>query len=281
MRFDILTIFPEALEGLFSVGVIGQARETGLIAIHLHDLRDYTDDPHRVVDDRPYGGGPGMVMKIEPFVRAMEAIRPQSGASVRTVLLSSQGRLFRQSDAKRWASLDGLILLCGRYEGVDERIVEFVDEEISIGDYVLTGGEAAAAVAVEATARMTPGVVGRFDSVESDSFYRESTRLGAPQYTRPPVFRGHEVPEILQSGDHARIEAYREAEAWRKTARVRPDLLGLNPEPSSEGTPEQPAPPQPEQQSEGLPEQSDAGTPEQPSEALAEQPNVEGMKRNG
>jgi len=213
---------------LFSVGVLGQAVEAGQIEIHVHDLRDFTDDPHRVVDDRPYGGGAGMVMKVEPFVRGIEAIRPECGPSTRTVLLSSQGRLFRQSDAHRWSALDGLILLCGRYEGVDERIVHFVDEEVSIGDYVLTGGEAAAAVVVEATARMTPGVVGRFDSVESDSFYDERKRLGAPQYTRPPVFRGHEVPEILQSGDHAKIEAYREAEAWKKTARNRPDLLGLD-----------------------------------------------------
>ncbi len=228
MRFDVLTIFPESLRGLFSVGVLGQAVEAGQIEIHVHDLRDFTDDPHRVVDDRPYGGAAGMVMKVEPFVRGIEAIRPECGPSTRTVLLSSQGRLFRQSDAHRWSALDGLILLCGRYEGVDERIVHFVDEEVSIGDYVLTGGEAAAAVVVEATARMTPGVVGRFDSVESDSFYDERKRLGAPQYTRPPVFRGHEVPEILQSGDHAKIEAYREAEAWKKTARNRPDLLGLD-----------------------------------------------------
>ncbi len=228
MRFDVLTIFPKALRGLFSVGVLGQAIEAGQIEIHVHDLRDFTDDPHRVVDDRPYGGGAGMVMKVEPFVRGIEAIRPACGPNTLTILLSSQGRLFRQSDAHRWSSLDGLILLCGRYEGIDERIVHFVDEEISIGDYVLTGGEAAAAVVVEATARMTPGVVGRFDSIESDSFYDECKRLGAPQYTRPPVYRGYEVPEILQSGDHAKIEAYREAEAWKKTTRNRPDLLGLD-----------------------------------------------------
>ncbi len=234
MRFDILTIFPESLDGLLSVGVIGQARQAGQTEIHIHDLRGFTDDPHRIVDDRPYGGGAGMVMKVEPFVRGIESIRRVCAPNTRTVLLSSQGRLFRQRDAQRWASLDGLILLCGRYEGVDERILQFVDEEVSIGDYVLTGGEAAAAVLVEATARMTPGVVGRFDSIESDSFYGEEKRLGAPQYTRPPVFRGHAVPEILQSGDHAKIEVYREAEAWRKTARNRPDLLGLDLEERSE-----------------------------------------------
>ena len=234
MRFDIVTIFPESLDGLLSVGVIGQAREAGQLRLHVHDLRDFTDDPHRIVDDRPYGGGAGMVMKVEPFVRAIEAIRSECDGETRTVLLSSQGRLFRQRDAKQWAAADGLILLCGRYEGIDERILEFVDDELSIGDYVLTGGEAAAAVVVEATARMTPGVVGKFDSVESDSFFDAGERLGTPQYTRPPVFRGLAVPEILQSGDHARIEAYREAEAWKKTARNRPDLLGLNVEGMSE-----------------------------------------------
>ncbi len=228
MRFDILTIFPESLPGLLSVGIIGQAQEAGQIEVHIHDLRDFTDDPHRAVDDRPYGGGAGMVMKVEPFVRGIEAIRPECGPNTRTVLLSPQGRLLRQRDAQRWAALDGLILLCGRYEGIDERILHFVDEEISIGDYVLTGGETAAAIVVEATARMTPGVVGRFDSIESDSFYDEEKRLGAPQYTRPPVFRGLAVPEVLQAGDHARIKAYREAEAWKKTARNRPDLLGLD-----------------------------------------------------
>ena len=228
MRFDILTIFPESLHGFLSVGIIGQAREAGQIEIHIHDLRHFADDPHRVVDDRPYGGGAGMVMKVEPFVRGIEAVRPGCGPSTKTILLSSQGRLFRQCDAQRWAALDGLILLCGRYEGIDERVVRFVDEEISIGDYVLCGGETAAAVLVEATARMTPGVVGRFDSIESDSFYDEGRRLGAPQYTRPSVFRGLPVPEVLQSGNHAKIEAYREAEAWKKTARNRPDLLGLD-----------------------------------------------------
>ena len=228
MRFDILTIFPESLHGFLSVGVIGQAREAGQIEIHIHDLRHFADDPHRDVDDRPYGGGAGMVMKVEPFVRGIEAVRPGCGPSTKTILLSSQGRLFRQCDAQRWAALDGLILLCGRYEGIDERVVRFVDEEISIGDYVLCGGETAAAVLVEATARMTPGVVGRFDSIESDSFYDEGRRLGAPQYTRPSVFRGLSVPEVLQSGNHAKIEEYREAEAWKKTAKNRPDLLGLD-----------------------------------------------------
>lgn len=229
MRFDVLTIFPQALEGFFSVGVIGQACAAGQLEIVLHDLRDYTDDPHRIVDDRPYGGGAGMVMKPEPFVRAIEALTVPERPNTRVILLSPQGRLFRQSDAADWAALDGLILLCGRYEGIDERVVRFVHEEISMGDYVLSGGEVAAAAVVEATARMTPGVVAKFDSVATDSFYA-GNRLGPPQYTRPADFRGMKVPEVLLSGDHAKIEAYRQGEAWKKTARNRPDLLGLEPE---------------------------------------------------
>ncbi len=226
MRFDVISIFPESLRGLLSVGVVGQAWEAGEISIHLHDLRAYSDDAHRVVDDRPYGGGAGMLLKVEPFVRALETLRSQWGPRTRTVLLSAQGRVFSQKDATRYAQGDGLVLLCGRYEGVDERVLAFVDEEISIGDFVLAGGEAAAALVIEATARMLPGVVGKYESVSTDSFYSEP-RLGAPQYTRPPDFRGLTVPEVLLSGDHAKIEEFRAREAWRKTAKNRPDLLGL------------------------------------------------------
>jgi len=238
MNFDILTIFPDALRDLLSTGILGQAQAAGVIDVRLHDLRTFTDDPHRIVDDRPYGGGAGMLMKVEPFVRGIETIKAESDgdgerSSVRTILLSPQGRLFRQTDAADWARLDGLILLCGRYEGVDERVLEFVDDEISIGDYVLAGGEVAAAVVVEATARMTPGVVGKFDSIESDSFY-DKPRVGSPQYTRPPEFRGQRVPDVLLSGDHAKIEAFREAEAWKKTTRNRPELLGLRLEETTE-----------------------------------------------
>jgi tRNA (guanine37-N1)-methyltransferase len=226
MRFDVVSIFPQALGGLLSVGVVGQARDAGEIAIHFHDLRDFTDDAHRVVDDRPYGGGAGMLLKVEPFVRALEAIRPACGPRTTVVLLSAQGKLFGHEDAVRYARGDGLVLLCGRYEGVDERILAFVDEEISIGDFVLAGGEAAAAVVIEATARMLPGVVGKYESVATDSFYGEA-RLGAPQYTRPPLFRGLGVPDVLLSGDHARIDEFRAREAWKKTAKNRPLLLGL------------------------------------------------------
>ena len=233
MRFDVLTIFPQALDGLFSIGVIGQAREAGALEICFHDLRDFTDDPHRTVDDRPYGGGAGMVMKVDPFVRGIEAIKAQRSGDVKTILLSAQGRLLRQDDAARWSKTDGLILLCGRYEGVDERILDYVDEEVSIGDFVLAGGEVAAGVLIEATARMTPGVVGKYDSVATDSFYGRAA-LGSPQYTRPPVYRGVSIPEILLTGDHARIEAFRQNEAWKKTARNRPDLMGLTPEAESD-----------------------------------------------
>jgi tRNA (guanine-N1)-methyltransferase len=234
MRFDIVTIFPEAVDSLLSVGVIGQAREAGSIDVEVHDLRDFTDGPHRVVDDRPFGGGAGMVLKVEPLVRAIEVIRSTRGGTTRAILLSSQGKLFRQADAARWAELDGLILLCGRYEGVDERVLAFVDEEISIGDYVLAGGETAAAAVVEATARLTPGVVGKFDSVSTDSFY-DGPRLGAPQYTRPPVFREMEVPDVLLTGDHAKIESFRQHESWKKTVRNRPDLVGIEPEEPQDG----------------------------------------------
>lgn len=229
MRFDILTIFPEFFAATFTIGVLGQAQTSGLIELHIHDLRDFSGDPHRTVDDRPYGGGPGMVMKVEPFIKGIETIKPKCAANTKTVLLSSQGRLFQQEDAIRWARLDGLILFCGRYEGVDERVTAFVDEEVSIGNYVLSGGEAAAAVIVEATARMIPGVVGRFESVEGDSFYSQ-VKLGPPQYTRPPVFRGLAVPDVLLGGDHAKIESFRKKKAWEKTTHNRPDLLDLDSE---------------------------------------------------
>jgi tRNA (guanine37-N1)-methyltransferase len=228
MHFDVLTIFPEAIRGFISVGILGQAIENQVISVDLHNLRDFTDDPHRVVDDRPYGGGPGMLLKVEPMARGIEEISSKmKGRSHRKVLLSSQGRLFTQDDAINWGQLDGILLICGRYEGVDERVVQFVDDEVSIGDYVLTGGEVAAAVIIEATARMLAGTVGRFESVESDSFYNKD-HLGPPQYTRPAQFRGLSVPEVLLSGDHRRIERFREEQAWEKTMRNRPDLIGLN-----------------------------------------------------
>jgi tRNA (guanine37-N1)-methyltransferase len=226
MRIDILTIFPEMLEGFFSQGVIAQARERGLIEIDLHDLRDFAYDKHKQVDDRPYGGGPGMVLKPEPFFRGVEAIRAglPSGAEPRVILLSAGGRLFTQRVAKELAKEEYLILLCGRYEGVDERVLEITTDELSIGDFVLSGGEIAAAAVAEAVARLVPGVVGDYESVKSDSFYDENL-LGPPQYTRPPIYRGLAVPEVLLSGDHQRVEEFRRQKRWEKTARNRPDLL--------------------------------------------------------
>jgi tRNA (guanine37-N1)-methyltransferase len=227
MRFDIVTVFPEMLRPFFSQGILLGAQEKGLIEIHLHDLRVFSPDPRGIVDDRPFGGGAGMVMRPEPFFRAVEAITQEIRAKPFVVLLSAQGVLFNQDWAKKFAQKRCLVLLCGRYEGVDERVLAFCDLELSVGDFVLAGGELAAAIVVETTARMVPGVVGHYDSVATDSFY-SGPRLGFPQYTRPRIFQGIPVPEILLSGDHERIRRWREKEAWKKTLRHRPDLLGLN-----------------------------------------------------
>jgi len=227
MRFDIVTIYPEMLEPFFSSGVLWSAQKKGLIEIHIHDLRAFAPDPRGIVDDRPYGGGAGMVMRPEPFFRAVDAITREVGRRPYVILLSAQGKLFRQDMARELARKGELVLLCGRYEGVDERVAETADLELSIGDYVLAGGELPAAVVVEAVARMVPGVVGRYWSAATDSFFC-GPRLGYPQYTRPRVFRGMRVPEVLLSGNHERIARFREREAWRKTLENRPDLLGLS-----------------------------------------------------
>ncbi len=196
MRIDVVTIFPEAVSPFLDAALLGKARERGLVDVHVHDLRDFTDDPHRKVDDEPYGGGPGMVMAPEPFFKAVEAI-----GGGRVVLLSLHGRRFDQDVAREFAEHDHIVLLCGRYEGVDERVAEHLaDEELSIGDYVLAGGEAAALVVVDAVVRLVPGVVGTPESLTQGSF---------PQYTRPADFRGHKVPDVLLSGDHAAIERWR------------------------------------------------------------------------
>jgi tRNA (guanine37-N1)-methyltransferase len=229
MKFDIITIFPEMFSSAFSGGVIRKAFEKGLMEIHVHDLRDYTSDKHRQVDDRPYGGQEGMVFKAEPVFRAIEDIR--ASADSRIYLLSPQGRKFDSALAADIAGTPQVILICGRYEGVDERIIEsLIDEEISIGDYVLTGGEPAAIVVVDAASRFVPGVVGRSESVAHDSF--EEGRLDFPHYTRPRDFRGMKVPQVLFSGDHAKIERWRKKEALEKTLSKRPDLLdrALSPE---------------------------------------------------
>jgi len=227
MRFEIVTIFPEIFRGPFDFGIVKRAAAAGLIEIAIHDLRDYTTDRHRQVDDRPFGGGAGMVMKPEPLFRAIEDLTGAEPAKV--VLLSPQGRLFDQEVAVELSRLERLILICGRYEGVDERVTEnMVDDEISIGDYVLSGGEFPAMVVVDAVVRLLPGALGCEDSTERESFSIGADWHGLldyPQYTRPANYRGLEVPEVLLGGNHAEIERWRRGKAIEKTLKRRPDLF--------------------------------------------------------
>lgn len=233
MRIDAVTIFPRMLEAPLADGIVQRARQAGLVEIRLHDLRDFTDDRHRSVDDAPFGGGPGMVMKAEPFARALQAIgapapaeAPAAAAAV--VLLSPRGRRFDQPTARRYAGLERLVLLCGRYEGVDERVAqELASEELSLGDFVLTGGETAALAVVEATVRLLPGALGDEGSAGADSF--EDGLLDCPHYTRPAEWRGRPVPPVLLSGDHGRIRRWRRAQALRATRQRRPELLAQAP----------------------------------------------------
>jgi len=230
MVFHILTIFPDFFQGPFQYGVVAKASEAGLIQIRLHDLRNWTHDRHRTVDDRPFGGGEGMLLKPEPVFDAVESIWPERTASQRLVLLSAQGKRFDQADARRLAQYSELFVICGRYEGVDERVAEHLaDEELSIGDFVLSGGELAAALVVDSVARLLPGVLGHADSAIHESFSDANQEAGllldCPQYTRPADFRGWKVPEILLSGNHEEIRRWRQKAARDKTARNRPDLL--------------------------------------------------------
>lgn len=222
MRFDIITLFPELFASTFSAGVVKKAMDKELIEIGIHDLRAYTRDKHRQVDDRPFGGSPGMVLKPEPIYAAVEAVR--SAAETPVYLLSPQGRVFDSEWARSLAEQAQVVLVCGRYEGVDERVVEhLVTDEISIGDYVLTGGELAAMVVVDAISRYVPDVVGRSESVRCESFAEGV--LDFPHYTRPRSYRGLRVPEVLFSGDHARIAAWRRRKSLEKTLKNRPDLI--------------------------------------------------------
>jgi tRNA (guanine37-N1)-methyltransferase len=224
MKFDIVTIFPRMVEAGLAEGVVHRGIAAGLLDVRVHDLRVYTQDRHRTVDDAPYGGGPGMVMKAEPFVRAVEDIRATRGRPDAVVLLSPQGRPFSQAQAGRLAGLSHVALLCGRYEGIDERVHDLVvTEEISIGDYVLSGGELAALVVVDAVSRFVPGVVGDQGSVEADSFSRGL--LDYPHYTRPAEFAGLRVPDVLLSGHHADVRRWRKLVALRRTLERRPDLM--------------------------------------------------------
>ncbi len=225
MRFHLLTIFPDFFAGPFAHGVVPRARKAGKLEIAIHDLRQWTHDRHRTVDDRVFGGGAGMLMKPQPIFEAVEAILPERHARQRVVLLTTQGPLFTQATARRYADYDDLLLICGRYEGVDERVAEHLaDEELSIGDYVLSGGELAAAIVIDATARLLPGVLGNQESAVDESF-EQAGLLDYPQWTRPADFRGWQVPEVLQNGNHADIKRWRAEAALDKTRRNRPDLL--------------------------------------------------------
>jgi len=229
LRIDVFTILPQIFDGFTGAGLIGKAVESGVVTINVHDPRDTTTDVHRTVDDAPFGGGAGMVMKPEPIFGVVERARPPRPL----IYLTPSGRPFTQAVARQLADLDGFSLLCGRFEGVDERVREhLVDDELSIGDYVLAGGEVAAAVVIEAVTRLVPGVLGNPESIEDESF--SSGLLEYPHYTRPATYRGWEVPDVLRSGDHGRVARWRRAMALLKTSQVRPDLLsdrgGLSPD---------------------------------------------------
>jgi tRNA (guanine37-N1)-methyltransferase len=224
MKFDVVTIFPQMIEAGLAEGVVGRGIEKGLVDVRVHDLRAFTTDRHRTVDDMPYGGGPGMVMKVEPFVRALEAIRAERGTPGAVVLLSPQGRRFDQVEAGRLNGLGHVVLLCGRYEGIDERVREMVaTEELSIGDFVVSGGEGPALLVIDAVSRLVPGVVGDQESVEQDSFAQGI--LDHPHYTRPAEFEGHRVPDVLLSGHHAEVRRWRMQQALQRTIERRPDLI--------------------------------------------------------
>jgi len=247
VTFHVLTIFPEFFAGPFEHGVIKRARDGGIVDIRIHNLRDWTSDRHKTVDDRPFGGAEGMLLKPEPVFKAVESIWPERTPDRKVVLLSAQGRLFDQVLANRLKDASEVLLICGRYEGVDERVAaHLADEEVSIGNYVLSGGELAAAVVIDAVARLLPGVLGNEHSAVFESFQEDGHGgglLDCPQYTRPAEFRGWKVPEVLLSGNHAAIREWRRQAAREKTWRLRPDLLtaGAGSAARPERAPEPPA----------------------------------------
>jgi tRNA (guanine37-N1)-methyltransferase len=226
MIIDVLTIFPEIVKPALSESLLGKAAQEGILTINVHDLRGFTDDRHHVVDDTPFGGGPGMVMKVEPVYRGVQSCISRNPNLKRMVIVTSaSGRRFDQQVAENLSRQEQLIVVCGRYKGIDERVIELCDaEEISIGDYVLTGGEFAALVIVEATSRLLPGYMGTLEAAETDSF--TWGLLGYPDYTRPQVFMGLSVPDVLVSGHHENIRRYRRMKAIEKTLKNRPDLIG-------------------------------------------------------
>lgn len=221
LRFDIITIFPEAFKGVFHESMIKRAQEKKKVIIHVHNLRDFSWDKHRKVDDRPFGGGPGMVLTPQPLFDAIKRIKGRRKAKV--VFMDPAGEVFNQSKAKQLTKLRNLIIICGHYEGIDERVRELVDESISIGDYVLTGGEIPAMVLVDAVTRLLPGVLGKKESLLVESF--ENAMLEGPVYTRPANFRGMKVPDVLLSGNHLAISEWQKMESLKRTKKVRPDLL--------------------------------------------------------
>ncbi|KPL19782.1 MAG: tRNA (guanine-N1)-methyltransferase [candidate division Zixibacteria bacterium SM23_81] len=224
MRLDVLTIFPEMFKGFLSQSIIKRAQEKGLVEILLHDLRQYTSDKHGTVDDYPYGGGPGMILKPEPVFRAVESVQSQAPRGM-VILLTPQGEQYHHRMAMSLSGEKRMLLICGRYKGLDERIRTLADREISIGDYVLTGGELPAMVIIDSVVRQVPGVLGDQESAWSDSFF--GGILDAPQFTRPGVFRGLRVPEVLLSGDHGQIRIWRKKEALRRTLQRRPEILKI------------------------------------------------------
>ena len=223
MKFDIVTIFPRMIAAALAEGVVSRGIAAGVLDVQVHDLRDYTSDRHRSVDDVPYGGGPGMVMKPEPIFKALDAIEAARGTPLTVLLTSPQGTVLTQRGAERLSAKPHVVLLCGRYEGVDERVRSRVDEEVSIGDYVLSGGELPALVVLDAVARFVPGVVGDDQSVAEDSFSRGL--LDFPHYTRPVEFAGRKVPDVLLSGHHADVRRWRKRTALERTLERRPDLI--------------------------------------------------------
>ena len=226
MRFDVLTLFPGMFPGYLQQSLLNKARSRGLVDVRIHDIRLWSRDKHQKVDDRPFGGGPGMVLRVEPVVECVESIRQQSDPAARLVLLTPQGNRLTQVVVENLANASQLILLCGRYEGFDQRVIDILQpEEISIGDYVLNGGEVAAMVVIDAVIRLIPGVLGHAGSSRDDSFSGGDRWLESAQYTRPREYRGHGVPEILLSGDHQAIARWRREQSYQKTQQRRADLL--------------------------------------------------------